>query len=186
MPTHFSVRPMTEHDARTITAWHYEPPYSFYNPDPESLDDSLVEMMDGSYYAVAGADGQLAGFVAFGATAQVPGGHTHGAYGADALDIGLGMRPDLTGRGLGLSFLQTCIAFAHERFSPPMLRLSVATFNQRAITVYQRAGFKPGLVVPGPAPTRDIEFLVMVLPLGLHTSNEQALGISPAQQGTVL
>lgn len=154
---------MTEDIARTIASWRYEPPYTFYNPAPESLDEVLAEMLDGSFYAVLDEGGELTGFVAFGATAQIPGGHTYGAYRDEALDIGLGMRPDLTGRGLGRAFLAACITFAQERYSPPMLRLSVATFNQRAITVYERAGFTPGPIVPSSVPGGETEFLVMTL-----------------------
>lgn len=154
---------MTEVAAHAIGSWRYEPPYSFYNPAAEALDEVLAEMLDGSYYAVLDDRGGLAGFVAFGATAQVPGGHTHGAYRDDALDIGLGMRPDLTGRGLGREFLRACIDFAWERYSPPMLRLSVAIFNKRAITVYERAGFQAGPIVPSPTPGGETDFLVMTL-----------------------
>lgn len=156
---------MTENEARAINAWRYEPPYAFYNPDPEALDDILAQMLDGTYYAVMDAQDAMIGFVAFGATAQIPGGHTHGVYRDQALDIGLGMRPDLTGRGFGLEFLRVCIDFARERYAPPMLRLSVATFNQRAITVYERAGFQSGPVVPSPTADGETDFLVMTLPL---------------------
>jgi hypothetical protein len=54
----------------------------------------------------------------------------------------LGMRPDLTGRGLGEEFVHAGLRFARETYSPPAFRLTVATFNQRAIRVYERAGFE--------------------------------------------
>ena len=50
----------------------------------------------------------------FGIDAQVPGGD----YSAQALDVGLGLRPDHTGQGLGVTFLGAILAFAQERYSP--------------------------------------------------------------------
>ncbi|MBJ8031725.1 N-acetyltransferase, partial [Bacillus cereus group sp. N21] len=59
------------------------------------------------------------------------------------VDIGLGMKPELTGRGLGLgkAFLQAGINLAEEQIQPDRLRLSVAGFNKRAIRLYQQVGF---------------------------------------------
>jgi [ribosomal protein S18]-alanine N-acetyltransferase len=52
------------------------------------------------------------------------------------------MRPDLTGRGLGEEFVHAGLRFARETYSPPAFRLTVASFNRRAISVYERAGFE--------------------------------------------
>lgn len=58
------------------------------------------------------------------------------------VDVGLGLRPDRTGSGLGMDFVRTGLYYAQERFSPKQFRLSVVTFNERAIKVYERVGFK--------------------------------------------
>jgi [ribosomal protein S18]-alanine N-acetyltransferase len=47
------------------------------------------------------------------------------------MNVGLGLTPHLTGRGLGLTFLLAGLEFARRRFAPDSLRLSVATFNER-------------------------------------------------------
>ena len=57
-------------------------------------------------------------------------------------EIGLGLRPDLTGRGLGESFLRACLHFASAVLGAQSYTLAVAAFNRRAITVYERAGFQ--------------------------------------------
>jgi [ribosomal protein S18]-alanine N-acetyltransferase len=128
----FAFRPLTQADAELIAAWRYPEPYSFY--DWESDPDDLTEFLDatlrrGDYVAVEGVDGTVIGFFHYK--------RPHGA----TLEIGLGLRPDMTGRGLGRSFVEAGLEYARRRFAPVEFRLSVATFNRRAITVYERVGF---------------------------------------------
>jgi ribosomal-protein-alanine N-acetyltransferase len=126
-------RPTLEAEALAIAAWQYEPPYSFYDATADPDDLALLlgeESRKGSHFSAFGEDDELVGFFSFERE-------------GDDVVIGLGLRPDLTGRGLGLAFVEAGIAFARERFKPGRLRLSVATFNQRAIRVYERAGFVP-------------------------------------------
>jgi len=52
------------------------------------------------------------------------------------------MRPDLTGKGLGLAFVEAGLAFAREQFHPDYFHLFVYTSNERAIKVYEQAGFQ--------------------------------------------
>jgi ribosomal-protein-alanine N-acetyltransferase len=74
------------------------------------------------------------------------------------------MRPDLTGRGLGLAFVEAGLAFARETFAPASFRLSVATFNRRAIAVYARAGFRPRGTFSSHTNGGEHDFLVMTRP----------------------
>ncbi len=134
MATVFSFRPMAQADAEAIALWHYPEPYSFYDwaEDP----DDLAELLDPArrseaYVAVDDADGALIGFFSFKE--------------ADprTIQVGLGLHPDFTGRGLGGTFLSAGLDHARSRFQPEGFVLSVATFNRRAIAVYERAGFAP-------------------------------------------
>lgn len=156
----FTFAPMTEERARAILAWRYEPPYSFYNADPADVEGALrVPLAPANAYHAAGdGRGELVGFFCFGPDARVPGGE----YGGDdGLDIGLALRPDLTGRGLGLAFLLAGLDFAGQTFAYPRFRLTVATFNRRAVRVYERAGFRPGRTFRREAGGREYEFLHM-------------------------
>jgi ribosomal-protein-alanine N-acetyltransferase len=127
-----TIREMDDRAARQIAAWRYEPPYSFYDADADADDLALLlgeTSRKGRYFSAFSGDA-LIGFFEF---------RTEG----DDVIIGLGLRPDLTGRGLGGSYVEAGMAFARERFRPRRFRLSVATFNERAIRVYERAGFLP-------------------------------------------
>jgi ribosomal-protein-alanine N-acetyltransferase len=122
---------MTQAEAETIAGWRYDPPYDFY--DWAADEDDLAELLDHArrghkYFSAREADGELLGFFGITCADRVVG-------------IGIGLRPDLTGRGLGLAFVVQGLAFAQGRFQPVRYKLSVAEFNQRAITVYERAGF---------------------------------------------
>ncbi len=132
----FVFESMSDKEARKIAAWKYEPPYAFYDmaKDPEDLEELLAPDKRKDYFS-ATSDGVLVGYFCFGRDARVSGGD----YSGEAVDVGLGMRPDLTGKGLGLSFLESGLGFARERFSPTRFRLSVAAV-QRAGDQSLRAG----------------------------------------------
>ena len=143
---------MSEGDARTIAGWHYQEPYTFYDMDQDA--DDLAELLDPrswteTYYAVVDEPGELVGFFAF-------------KRDGDIVDLGLGLRPDLTGRGIGLPFLLAGLDFARAAFSPTTFRLAVATFNTRAIRVYERAGFERGKVYMHHTNGGEYEFMDMM------------------------
>jgi RimJ/RimL family protein N-acetyltransferase len=166
MAIHFST--LSEVQALEIAGWCYPPPYDFY--DGDAGEDGRRELLDPSspYYGAVDDAGALIGFFCFGATAQVPGGYAAGAYDdPDALDLGLGMRPDLTGRNLGPAFVLAGLAFARATFAPATFRLSVAAFNLRAIRVYQRAGFVTAHTFVSRTSGGAHRFVVMTRPVDL-------------------
>jgi RimJ/RimL family protein N-acetyltransferase len=70
--------------------------------------------------------------------AQVPGGD----YGEDALDVGCGIRPDLTGQRLGPTVIQTALDFGRRQWHPSRFRATIAAFNERAQKAARRVGFE--------------------------------------------
>ena len=147
----YLFRQMDDADAREISGWRYEPPYDFY--DATADPDDLAELLDPErrrdvYFSVLDGDNNLIGFFQFEKT-----DHT--------VDIGLGLRPSLTGKELGAEFVMSGLAFAGEQFSPERFTLSVATFNGRAIGVYERAGFRRGEVYLHETNGGEHEFLRM-------------------------
>lgn len=140
----FTFAPMTTEAARAIQVWRYEPPYDIYNMGGESSDEADAEWLDlrSPYFAAYTDAGDLVGFCCCG-TASLPWDVAAPAI-TDAdgvLALGLGLRPDCTGRGLGLSFVRAVLDFVAARFQPTGFILYVLAFNRRAIAVYERAGF---------------------------------------------
>lgn len=124
-----------------MAAWRYDAPYDLYNLDHPPLAADIAYFLDPAYayHEIHNDAGDLVGFCTFGVDAQVPGGD----YSVDALDIGMGVRPDLTGHGLGATFAAAVVAFAIAHYAPPRLRVTIAAFNQRAQRVWLGLGFQP-------------------------------------------
>jgi len=151
----FRFTPLSQAHAEEIARWHYPEPFSFYDwaEDP----DDLAELLDPSsradrYFAVEDDAGELVGYFSFK------------RRNARTLEIGLGLRPERTGRGLGGAFLLAGLEYARSRFQPEQFVLSVATFNKRAITVYERAGFTSTRVFMHSTNGGEWEFVEMERP----------------------
>jgi RimJ/RimL family protein N-acetyltransferase len=132
---------MDETAARAIVTWRYEAPYDVYNLGVGDVDQEVRCFLDpaNAYHAIVDSRGCLVAYCCFGPDARVPGGD----YDNPALDVGLGMRPDLTGQGLGHTFVRAVLRFAHQELAPTEYRVTVAGFNERAQRVWTAAGFQP-------------------------------------------
>lgn len=154
-----SFLPMSEEYAREIVAWRYPAEYELYNADPHDVTEDVRALTNpaNAYYAVCDDEYGLFGFCCFGKDAQVPGGD----YAGDALDVGLGMRPDLAGRGMGAAFLQAILAFAKGEMAPDGFRATIAASNARSRRVFEKAGFTLQQTFTSRG-LHPIEFVVMV------------------------
>lgn len=162
----FIIKPMTWFAAWRITGWTYEEPYTLYNMDGGK--ELVRELLDGSYYYVKAGRHNLVGYFCFNASARVQGGYRIQAYDDGRyVDIGLGMRPDLTGKGLGGNFLGRGIEFSQRIFPGKRLRLTVAVSNLRAVKVYERAGFRRNKIFTSETKAGNLVFMTMLLERGL-------------------
>jgi RimJ/RimL family protein N-acetyltransferase len=126
-----------------IEGWAYDPPYDFYDGRHESVRNPE------RFFAALDETGALSG-------------HYYYEFSDGVLTYGLGLRPELTGRGLGLEFVRAGLEFGRDRFRPERIVLAVAAFNQRAIRVYERAGFvETGRHVRTFPDFGDVEFVDM-------------------------
>lgn len=148
----FSFERLSQAEAEEIALWHYPEPFSFYDWAADSGD--LAELLDpalrgDAYFAVHDREDHLIGYFSFRRRDR------------RAVEIGLGLRPDRTGQGLGGAFLRAGLDYARRRFEPTEFVLSVATFNERAIMVYKRAGFARVRVFMHSTNGGDWEFVEM-------------------------
>jgi ribosomal-protein-alanine N-acetyltransferase len=146
---------MSQADAEAIAGWHYPEPFSFYDwtADPGDLAELLDPSLRGDCYAAVEDDtGELVGYFSF-----KPGD-------PGTVVLGLGLRPDYTGRGLGGAFVRAGLEHARSSYEPERFSLAVATFNRRAIKVYERAGFGAVRTYMHHTNGRDWEFLEMGRP----------------------
>jgi len=121
----------TEAYADEVAAWTYPPPYDFYDLGSDPAD--AAAMRDPTRWnhhrAVLGESDRLDAFWYFDWHGQV-------------VEVGIGLRPDLTGRGLGESFMRAQLDYAARSWHPDTFRLFVTVWNGRAIRLYDRLGFR--------------------------------------------
>lgn len=134
-PTSFHSVTMREGHAEEICTWSYPPPYDIYGFLPwEQMKALEVEFGDPvireqQYISILDDKESLWGF------AQLFPMH-------EVTRIGLGMRPDWCGRGMGKRFMQTITREARRRRPCDEIDLEVMTWNERAIRAYEKAGFR--------------------------------------------
>ncbi|MBB6454134.1 ribosomal-protein-alanine N-acetyltransferase [Salirhabdus euzebyi] len=151
----FLFKPMNQSDAEEIAEWEYDEPYSFYNPKSDEEDLKLLlnsNARKNIYYSVFNKDRKLIGFYTFICKGKV-------------MEIGLGLAPEITGKGYGKDFVKAGLQYAKTHFVCSKFTLFVATFNKRAINVYQKVGFNPTKTFMQNTNGSEFEFLEMEMPL---------------------
>lgn len=132
----WQVVPMTEAHAEEVCRWRFEPPYDVYNNDPwDTLKKLEIEFGDPKlreeqYAAVIDPDdGELMGYAQFFPIVGVT-------------RLGLALRPDLCGDGIGPSFVRLLVREARRRKPEDEIDLEVLLWNVRARRAYEKAGFR--------------------------------------------
>lgn len=134
----FEFQPIDESSVRAILNWRYEPPYDFYNY--LEGDANLHYLLDpqNNFYKIVDKNDELVGYCSFGQDGQVTGGD----YYNEALDVGMGIRPNLTGRGKGVEYANAVLEFGEGLLKPKAFRVTIAAFNKRALRVWQNLEFE--------------------------------------------
>ena len=141
----FEFCPLEKSHAIAIHGWHYPAPYDIYNFHVDDYQADLAYLTDtgNAFFAILNQYGELEGYCSFGADGQVPGGD----YSKHALDIGMGIRPDLIGQGNGKHYAMAVARYGVQHYRANrhtnLLRVTIAEFNQRAQRVWRSLDFKP-------------------------------------------
>ena len=152
-------RAFTADEAREVAAWGYPPPFDVYDPDRGDPELFVARHPDGAgYYPAVDDDGRLVAFAVIGAEARVAGQEP-----ADGVvDVGMGVRPDATSRGLGTALVGQVVDLARDLGATSGVRAAVAVFNERSLALCRSAGFRPVRDFEGPG---GRTFRELVLPL---------------------
>ncbi len=121
----------TEADSREIATWKFEGEYSFYDNDKtESKKEWAMNLhKQENAYAIYNEGNELMGNCCF-------------EFDEEGTLFGIQMKPSLTGKGMGAEVVTAFLEFGREKHEFNQVSLLVATFNKRAIKVYERLGFK--------------------------------------------
>lgn len=125
---------MSKNLAKEITSWKYEDECGIYNlPSWEQMkinnyalcDDTLRKEL---YNAYLNSNDELIGFTRID------------NFPTDIV-IGIGVKPNKCGKGIGEEILKMTIDMCKMKYGDKPIKLQVATWNQRAINCYRNVGF---------------------------------------------
>ena len=91
------IHKLTVKEANEINTWTYEETYHLYSFSGE--EEVIEELLDGTYYGCCDDKESLSAILFWGKCTSARGRDAHLYGGEDVMDIGLGMKPELTGKG---------------------------------------------------------------------------------------
>lgn len=146
---------LTENHAHEICSWKYTKPYHIYNfssyehalKENEEITDS--DKRDKEFCGVFDDENNLCGFVHFNKLDNF-------------IRLGLGLKPELCGIGIGNELMKIVLEEAKKREPSCLIDLEVLTWNERAFKLYIKSGFETVETYERKTPTGKSEFHRMV------------------------
>lgn len=129
------IRNMDLKDAQTVASWQYPAPYDVYQfPAWESMAAAgwaiTIREKRAAEFRTLWEDGRLVAWFRLFAKPD-----------ENRVFLGLGLAPDLCGRGKGVHYVKQMVGYALAE-KRTALYLEVRDFNQRAIRCYKVVGFR--------------------------------------------
>jgi RimJ/RimL family protein N-acetyltransferase len=131
------VTALTEQLCKQICSWQYDAPYDIYNwpswgqmvaQNLQFADAYIRETQFAAVVQTENETSELIGYVQFFPMFELT-------------RLGLGMRPDLCSKGLGVRFMQAITNEAKKKNPSNEIDLEVHIWNERAQKTYLKAGF---------------------------------------------
>lgn len=130
--TQLTSRSLTEEDKRQICSWNYEGIYALYNlPSYEVMKEKQQGFLNPK---------RAKNYLAF-LDAEVLVGFVNILEEEAEVFIGIGVNPALCGQHYGRRILEEAYNLSKRLYPEKPLYLEVRSWNQRAISCYQHAGF---------------------------------------------
>jgi RimJ/RimL family protein N-acetyltransferase len=126
----YRLTPLTAEQGEEMAQWRYPGPWAVYDST------GPIDPAEG-FWAVVDDDGEVVGHACFGVEARVPGLEER----PGVLDVGVGMRPDLTGQGRGAEFAAAVLEHGREVSGARLLRAVVQEWNARSRRLLTGLGF---------------------------------------------
>lgn len=150
-----SIQCLTEQQAELICSWRYLAPYDLFNwpnwsvMQQEAMDFGDPEIRMQQYIAILDKQDHFVGYAQLFPLEGVT-------------RLGIGLRPDLCGKGYGHLLVRTIAEEARRRKPHHEIDLEVLTWNARAIASYAKSGFAVTDTYERMTPTGLAEFHCMV------------------------
>lgn len=127
-----TYRALSQEDKAEIAAWHYEGEYAAYDFPP--LEEMEKQQMA---FTAPGSEKNYLGWH----VGDILMGFTNLLEEETEIFVGIGVNPAYLSQGWGRKILLAAYEVSKENFPGKPLYLEVRTWNKRAVTCYQRAGF---------------------------------------------
>lgn len=125
----------TKENAMEVCQWRYNDEYSIYDyPSWEEASKgkwgiTIEEKRKNEFQSILNEKDEFCGYIRM-------------IESSDHILIGLGLKPELCGQGLGNQLMEIIKKQCFEKFPNKKICLEVREFNKRAIRCYEKAGFR--------------------------------------------
>ena len=129
------LRIMSENEAKQICEWEYDEEYSVYNYSgwedckEEEWAITIKESREREFFSAFDEEDNLIGYIRL-------------SIANDLVMIGIGLEPDMCGKGLGREVVELGLLKSNEIYNGKKVILMVKEFNERAKKCYIKSGFK--------------------------------------------